>query len=83
MARASAGDLAHGLKGAKFPATTRELVEQAQHNKAAGDIVKLIDQMPDTEFGSIAEVEHAFGQIEGNSGSREGAAGAARKGGKY
>lgn len=69
MAHMSAADLAHGLKGTKFPAKKEELVKQARKNGASDDILDTIQEMPDGEFGSITDVEHAFSQSSGKSGS--------------
>ena len=80
MARTSAADLSHGLKGAHFPMNTRQLAEHARQNKAPDDVVKTIQQMPDREFGSVADVEYVFSQSQkGKAGSGE-ATGEARKG---
>jgi hypothetical protein len=60
--RTSAADLAQGLKGADFPMNKDELVEQARDNGAAEEIIQAIQQMPDQDFQSMADVERAFGQ---------------------
>ena len=85
MARAiSAADLAHGLKGAHFPMNTRQLVEHARHNNAPNGVVEAIKQMPDREFSSLAEVEHAFSQSHKAEEPKTGkATGAGRKGGTH
>ncbi len=84
MARTSAADLSHGLKGATFPMTTRQLAEHARQNRAPHEVVETIKHMPDREFGSLADVEHVFSQSrdreEPGSG---GAAEKARKGGTH
>ncbi len=84
MARTSAADLSHGLKGATFPMTTRQLAEHARHNKAPDEVVETIKHMPDREFGSLADVEHAFSESqEGGSRKSRGATEDARKGGTH
>ncbi len=83
MARTSAVDLAHGLKGATFPINKRQLAEHARQNRAPEDVVKTIQELPDKEFGSITEVEHAFSQRHTGSKPQGDAAGAARKGGQH
>jgi hypothetical protein len=85
MPRTSAADLSHGLKGATFPLNTRQLAEHARQNRAPDDIVETIKQMPDREFGSLADVEHEFSQSQhkGSKPKSGGATQAARKGGKH
>jgi hypothetical protein len=60
MARMSAADLAHGLKGAHFPINKKDLTELARKNGAAKDVLDTMKQLPDQQFASVAEVEHAF-----------------------
>ena len=82
MARTSAADLSHGLKGATFPMTTRQLAEHARQNRAPDDLVETIKHMPDREFGSLADVEHAFSESqEGGEPKGRDATEAASKGG--
>jgi len=64
MARTSAADLAHGIKGATFPINTRQLAEHARQNRAPEDVIETIKQMPDREFGSVTDVERAFGEVQ-------------------
>lgn len=86
MARTSAADLAHGLKGAHFPMNKKQLAEFARKNSAAKEIVQTIENMPEGEYGSLADVEHAFSQSS-HKGERQPtsgeATGAARKGGEH
>ncbi|MGA7325916.1 MAG: DUF2795 domain-containing protein [Rhodomicrobium sp.] len=84
MARTSAADLSHGLKGATFPMNKRQLAEHARQNRAPDEVVETIQEMPDQEFDSLADVEHAFSrsqrddQPRGRGGTQE-----ARKGGEH
>ena len=82
MARTPAADLAHGIKGATFPINTRKLAEHARQNRAPAEVVETIKQLPDQEFSSITEVEHAFSQ-SGHGKPQGGATGAAGKGSKH
>ncbi len=68
MAHTSAADLAHGLKGATFPMNTKQLAEHARQNRAPDEVIKVIKHMPDREFGSLADVEHAFSQSQKGEG---------------
>jgi Protein of unknown function (DUF2795) len=82
MARASAADLAHGIKGASFPISTKQLAEHARQNRAPDEVVQTIREMPDQEFRSITEVEHAFSQSHRRAPSGAGS-GAAQRGGSH
>jgi hypothetical protein len=84
MAHISAADLSHGLKGAKFPINTRQLAEHARKNKAPDAVIETIKHMPDREFGSLADVEHAFGQSQkGGEPKSRGGTEEAKKGGTH
>jgi len=88
MARTSAADLAHGLKGAKFPLSKKDLLSLARKNQVADEVLQTFEEMPDGEYGSVTDVEHAFHQGQAGGESREksnkGAAStAAQKGGKH
>ena len=71
MARTSAADLAHGLKGAKFPMSKKDLVKLAQKNGVADEVLQTFKEMPDGEYGSVTDVEHAFHEEQGGSEGRE------------
>ncbi len=82
MARTSAADLSHGLKDAAFPMSTRQLAEHARQNRAPDELVETIKHMPDREFRSLADVEHAFSQSQKGDEPKSGSATEkARKGG--
>lgn len=84
MARTSAADLSHGLKGASFPMSTRQLAEHARQNRAPDDVIEAIKHMPDREFGSLADVEHAFSETQRGEKPRErGGTAEASKGGTH
>lgn len=87
MAETSAADLAQKLKGTKFPATKEDIEQQARKNGASGEVMEAIRAMPGSEFGSITDVERAFGQSSGKSGDGGQRGGkdtqAAQKGGQH
>ena len=68
MARTSAADLAHGLKGAKFPMSKKDLVSLAQENGVAEKVLQTFEKMPDGEYGSVTDVEHAFHEEQSGEG---------------
>ena len=93
MAHTSAADLAHGLKGAKFPLHKKDLVSLARKNGVASEVLKTFEGMPDGEYHSVTEVEHAFSGTGGAGGAHTGshsggshkgdATSAAQKGGQH
>ena len=83
MARTSAADLAHGLKGAKFPMSKKDLVSLAQENGVAEKVLQTFEKMPDGEYGSVTDVEHAFHEEQGGEGHKRDATAAAQKGGQH
>jgi hypothetical protein len=88
MGRTSAADLAHGLKGAKFPLSKKDLVQLARKNGVADEVLETFEEMPEGDYGSVTDVEHAFHQGQGGGRSRasgkkgEGTT-AAQKGGQH
>ena len=64
----SAASIAKILKGIDFPANKNDLVNHASQNKGqtddSDDVIDTIDQLPDKEYKSMADVEHEVGQIE-------------------
>ena len=87
MARTSAADLAHGLKGAKFPMSKKDLVSLARRNGVADEVLQTFEEMPEGEYGSVTDVEHAFHEDQGGGEKRErgnkGGATTAQKGGQH
>ena len=88
MARTSAADLAHGLKGAKFPLSKEDLIKLARKNGVADAVLESFEDLPDGEYGSVTDVEHALheeaGGGEGHQRENKGeATGAAQKGGHH
>lgn len=56
----SVTDLAHGLKGAKFPLHKKDLVALAKKNAVSKDVLHSFEGLPEQEYHSVTEVEHAF-----------------------
>ncbi len=51
------------LKGVDYPAKKRELVEQAKKNDAPKEVLDVIQQFPDHEFGGPQDVMKAYGEM--------------------
>jgi len=52
------------LKGIDFPASKRDLVSHARDNNAPDDVIRVLDRMPEREYGSTADVAKGVGQVE-------------------
>jgi hypothetical protein len=62
--RVSPSQLAHYLRGIKFPASKQELKADAKKNQAPPEILKFIDELPEEQYHTMAEVMKAVGEIE-------------------
>jgi hypothetical protein len=66
------GDAHHGSKSnsritrptCEFPAGKRELKAGAKNNQAPPEILKFIDELPEEQYHTMAEVMKAVGEIE-------------------
>jgi hypothetical protein len=52
------------LKGIDFPANKKDLIDHATGNKADKDVMDILQQMPDREYGSMADVMKGLGDVE-------------------
>ena len=60
----SPSNLTHYLRGAQFPASKRDLKADAQKNQAPKEILQIIDELPEDQYRTMAEVMKALGQVE-------------------
>jgi hypothetical protein len=60
----SPADLAHYLRGAQFPASKQDLKADARKNHAPSQILHFIDELPEDQYRTMAEVMKALGQVE-------------------
>lgn len=51
------------LKGIHFPATRDDLVQKARENDAPQEVLSIIEQLPEDEFGGPQDVMKAWKQI--------------------
>lgn len=49
------------LKGIDYPANRRMLIDKARSNGADSSLIELISQMPDKEYGNMADVMECYG----------------------
>jgi hypothetical protein len=57
-------ELQKHLKGSKYPASKDALVRRAQENKAPGDVVEKLRNLPANQFDTPASVMKALGRSE-------------------
>ena len=71
MARLQVQEITKVLKGIDFPAEKDDLVEQARDNGADPEIVELLQEMPEEEFDSMADVMGAVSDANEGGTRRE------------
>ncbi len=64
MAQANPIQIQKHLKGVDYPASKQELIEHAQQQDADENVLSLLDQLPEQEFETPAEVSKAIGDLE-------------------
>ncbi|MBE9111514.1 DUF2795 domain-containing protein [Nodosilinea sp. LEGE 07298] len=52
------------LKGINYPASKQDVVEHAKQQGADENVCSTLEQMPDQEFETPADVSKAIGEIE-------------------
>lgn len=52
------------LKGIDFPADRDQLVRHAEQNGAESDVLNIVKQMPEQEYGNMADVMKAYGDVK-------------------
>jgi hypothetical protein len=52
----------HSLKGMDFPARKSELVNHARDHGADQEIINVLENLPDREFGNMADVMKGYGE---------------------
>lgn len=60
----SPSNIAHYLKGMDFPASKQELVQHARDNHADQEVLEVLEQMPERDYGDMADVMKGVGQVE-------------------
>ena len=64
----SPANVTHYLKGSDFPANKEDLLEHAKKNGAEDAVLEMIENMPDGEFGNMADVMSAYGDADEKMG---------------
>lgn len=64
MGSRSPASIASFLEGISFPASKDDLMDYAEDNNAPQDVLDVLDQLPDQEYTSMADVMSGVGQVE-------------------
>ncbi len=62
--KVSPAEVTHALKGVNFPAARHDLVGHAKSHKADANVIRVIKQLPEQEYRSMADVMKGVGKIE-------------------
>ncbi len=62
--KASPAAVEHYIKGAHFPADRDELIELASDNNAPDDVMDVLNNFSDQEYGSVIDVAREVGRID-------------------
>jgi hypothetical protein len=60
MREVTSEDVITSLKGVSYPATKKEMVEQAKKNNASDDIVHVIENLPREKFRTTVDIATLF-----------------------
>lgn len=50
------------IKGIDFPASKEDLIEHAKQNKADKEVMEILENLPEDDFETVADVEKAYGE---------------------
>lgn len=64
MAKVNPIQLQKHLKGVDYPASRQELIEHANKQGADDNVRSVLEQLPDEEYETPADVSKAVGDIE-------------------
>ncbi|HEY9736772.1 MAG TPA: DUF2795 domain-containing protein [Trichocoleus sp.] len=54
--------IAKAIKGIDFPASRDDLVKHAKQNKADKEVMEVLENLPEDDFETVADVEKAYGE---------------------
>lgn len=60
----SPSNIAKYLKGIDFPAGKEDLVDHAMEQDADEEVIEILNQMPDRDYKSMADVMKGVGEVE-------------------
>ena len=59
----SPANVSKHLKGIDFPAHRQDLIRQAEKNHADAEVIDELKNLPDEEYGSMADVMKGYGKL--------------------
>ena len=62
LASHSTATIAQALSGIDFPANKNDLIEHAKRNNADNEVIQTLNEMPDEQYTSMADVFKGVGQ---------------------
>ena len=62
LASHSTATIAQALSGIDFPANKSDLIEHAKKNNADNEVIQALNEMPDEQYTSMADVFKGVGQ---------------------
>ncbi|HEY9878588.1 MAG TPA: DUF2795 domain-containing protein [Leptolyngbyaceae cyanobacterium] len=54
--------ISKAIKGIDFPASKEDLIEHAKQNKAEQEVMEVLENLPEDDFETVADVEKAYGE---------------------
>jgi hypothetical protein len=64
MAKVNPIQLQKHLKGVDYPSSKEDLVKHAQNQGADKEAISVLEQLPDKQYDSPTDVNHAVGEID-------------------
>ena len=64
MAKANPIEIQKYLKGMNYPAGKPDVVKHAQDNGADDDTISMLEQLPDQQYETAADVSKEIGNLE-------------------
>jgi UDP-glucose 6-dehydrogenase len=62
LASHSTATIAQALSGIDFPANRQDLIEHAKKNNADAEVIQALNEVPDEQYTSMADVFKGVGQ---------------------
>ncbi|MBD1912497.1 MULTISPECIES: DUF2795 domain-containing protein [unclassified Leptolyngbya] len=56
-------DITKALGGMDFPASKQELVDHANGKKVDKEVLDLLKRLPDQQYETMRDVEHAYSEV--------------------
>lgn len=58
--------IAKAIKGTDFPASKDDLLQSAKRNKADKEVMEMLQNLQESEFESVTDVEQAYSEERGS-----------------